>query len=204
MAYKGNNLLFSNLVKGQVSQTLIKLLLERAGYRVTRFGIEELFQEIVHLDIEQYSKLELPKSLRTLPDLLVADSAIEKAFLLEVKFRKKLNKKALFSLHSTLCEQHEYWPETYTILMIGSARREDDKFHQDYIRVIRPGELDKLLPSESLIKQSRPENLGYHVWKKLPMLHEVFDKFSWINESCNTDNADLIAIALRDLGAINE
>lgn len=54
-------MLFSNTIKGQVSQTLIKTLLERAGYRVTRFGIEELFQEVIYMDAEQYAKLGLPK-----------------------------------------------------------------------------------------------------------------------------------------------
>jgi hypothetical protein len=78
-------MLFSNIIKGQVAQTLVKILLERAGYRVTRLGIEELFQEVVHLDAGQYANLNLPENLRFLPDLLVADSTIEKAFLVEVK-----------------------------------------------------------------------------------------------------------------------
>ncbi|VAX03741.1 hypothetical protein MNBD_GAMMA20-1833 [hydrothermal vent metagenome] len=191
---------FLSSLKGHVSETLIKILFERAGYRVTRFGIEELFQEIIHLDKKQYEKLALPKNLRTLPDLLVADNVIEKAFLLEVKFRKELNEKTLFSLHSNLCVQHKYWPETYTILLIGKARCDEYKYHQDYIRVLRPGELDKLKPSEWLVKQSRPENIGYHVWKNLSMLQEVFEKF----KGGNTDNADLITKTLRDLGAIND
>lgn len=108
-------MLFSNTIKGQVSQTLIKTLLERAGYRVTRFGIEELFQEVIYMDAEQYAKLGLPKNLRLLPDMLVADADIQNAFLVEIKFRKQLNKDVLFSLHKTLVEQHKHWPEAYTI-----------------------------------------------------------------------------------------
>jgi hypothetical protein len=34
-------------------------LFERGGYRVTRLGIEELFGEIKHLDVEQYHALAL-------------------------------------------------------------------------------------------------------------------------------------------------
>jgi hypothetical protein len=30
------------------------MLFERAGYRITRLGIEELFHEVVHLEAAQY------------------------------------------------------------------------------------------------------------------------------------------------------
>jgi len=72
---------FPNLVKGQISQSLLTLLLERASYRVTRLGIEELFGEIKYIDLPQYLGLNLPLSLRYLPDLLVADGDLTKAFL---------------------------------------------------------------------------------------------------------------------------
>ena len=37
---------FVNIVKAQITQTLLASLLERGNYRVTRLGIEELFGEI--------------------------------------------------------------------------------------------------------------------------------------------------------------
>ena len=59
------------------------------GYRVTRFGIEELITEIKHIVYKQYMGLGLPEALRFLPDLLVADLEMENAYLAEVKYRKK-------------------------------------------------------------------------------------------------------------------
>lgn len=201
-------MLFSNIIKGQVSQTLVKILLERAGYRVTRLGIEELFQEVVHLDASQYASLNLPKNLRFLPDLLVADSTIEKAFLVEVKFRKSLDKKGLLSLYDILRRQLEHWPETYTILMVADpgARRHKTHLHQDHIRVLRPEDTNKLIPSEWHVNHVPAERQGFHVWKELSPLYKVFEKFRWKEGENyeNTDNADLIATALKDLGSIAE
>jgi hypothetical protein len=66
----GGLLGFGNVVKAQVTQTVLAAILERWGYRVSRLGVEELFGEIKYLDDTQYHALGLPKQLRTLPDLL--------------------------------------------------------------------------------------------------------------------------------------
>jgi len=194
----------SNVVKGQITQTLMKVLLERAGYRVARFGIEELFQEVVHLSVQQYRALGLPPALRSLPDLLVTDLNIEKAFLVEVKFRALLTAESLRSLHATLTEQSKFWPEMHTVLLTSTTQRSDASFHQDYIRVLRPGEFDRLLPNQYLLEHARPENIGHYVWKELPQLHEVFDRFHWDNDVSRTDDADFIASAIKDLKALSE
>ena len=82
---------FANVVKGQITQTMLKTILERAGYRVTPFGIEELVTEIKYIDKEQYDTLDLADALRCLPDLLVADYEMTVAYLVEVKFRRTFN-----------------------------------------------------------------------------------------------------------------
>src|SRR6266446_8218665 len=105
-------LLFPNVVKSQITQSLIKTLFERAGYRVTRLGVEELFVEVTQLDEKQYKMLNLPLALRYLPDFLIADSTLNKAFLLEVKFRKDFNESTAQSLHYELMRQRQFWPRT--------------------------------------------------------------------------------------------
>ncbi len=64
---------FTNIIKGLVTQTLLLALFERGGYRVTRMGIEELFAEVKHIDMQQYLSLNLPLQVRYLPDLLVTE-----------------------------------------------------------------------------------------------------------------------------------
>lgn len=75
-----------NLLRGRLAEQILTVLLERAGYRVTRLGIEVLFDEVKYLDLERYLALGLPEQLRTLPDLLVADPGVTWAKLIEVKF----------------------------------------------------------------------------------------------------------------------
>lgn len=194
----------SNVVKGQITQTLMKVLLERAGYRVARFGIEELFQEVVHLSPQQYQTLGLSPALRLLPDLLVTDLNIERAFLVEVKFRSSITRDSLQSLHAKLTEQSKFWPEMYTVLLTSTTRRDNAKFHQDYIRVLRPRELDRLLPNQFQIEHARSENLGHLLWKKLDQLQEVFDRFHWSNDASHCDEADFVATAIKDLKVLSE
>lgn len=194
----------SNLIKGQISQTLMKILFERAGYRVVRLGVEELFQEIVHLSPSQYGKLGLPKGLRYLPDLLISDLKMEKAFLVEVKYRREITQASLHSLREKLLEQCEYWPEMHVILLNGSPRRFDSNFHQDYIRIIGPGDYNLLLPSDFQIERSRPENIGHQIWEKLPTLNNFFDGFHWKNQNACTEEADFIAASLRELASLGK
>jgi len=85
---------FANVVKGQITQAVVGALFERWGFRVARLGIEELFGEIKHIDLDQYRRLNLPIQLRTLPDLVVTSVDMTQAFLVEVKFRRQLDEGA--------------------------------------------------------------------------------------------------------------
>src|SRR5947209_6471825 len=131
-------MLFTNIVKAQITQGLVKTLFETAGYRVTRLGVKELFAEVTHLTEDEYKSLNLPLGLRYLPDLLVADRDLNRAFLLEVKFRKDFNDRSMKDLHFELKRQREYWPDSYAVLLIANSFVERGRFHQDYIRVIPP------------------------------------------------------------------
>lgn len=178
---------FTNVVKGQITQGLLKTLLERAGYRVTRLGVEELFNEVVHLDKEHYQSLNLPLNLRSLPDLIVAEQDLERVFLVEVKFRRKFDEKAAKSLFNSLKAQRKYWEDSYAVIMIAESWASDNRFHQDYIRVIPPDKTEQLIESE---------------WTELPTLHDVFSKFKFSGKNENAANADLITSTLRDLAKI--
>jgi hypothetical protein len=71
-----------------MAERILVTLLERGGYRVTRLGIEEIFDEIKLLDQREYLDLGLPPALRALPDILVADPQVSWAALVEIKFRR--------------------------------------------------------------------------------------------------------------------
>lgn len=105
------------LLKGSVAQTVAQSLFEKAGYRVARLGIEEVLREVKLLDEKQYRALALPENLRALPDFLVTDKNLSKAFLVEIKFRKNID-----SLDDTFCQHIEWqrriWPGLYVVLLL--------------------------------------------------------------------------------------
>lgn len=196
---------FTNVVKGQITQSLIKTLFERAGYRVTRLGVEELFVEVTQLDEKQYKALNLPLALRYLPDFLMADSTLNKAFLLEVKFRKDFNESTTQSLHYELTRQRVFWPDSYAVILIATSSAPGNHFHQDYIRIIPPQKTDLICPSafqsaETHLSSWMQETSYAYVWNHLPTLNNTFDRFHASGETgVNTTYADIITPIIKDL-----
>ena len=207
---------FASIVKGQLTQSLIKALFERAGYRVTRFGIEELFYEIVRLEKEQYLQLGLPKQLRYLPDLLIATPEVTSAFLVEVKFRRSFNQQTSSELYHILRRQFSYWPSARCVLLISEPCSQGGRFHQDYIRVIdsdhllhldssiwsKDSTIDQAFQSPRHVIQSSYKVHGCDgVWGLLPALNSAFELFG--HRTTDTwKYADMITSTLKDLGKL--
>jgi hypothetical protein len=185
---------FTNIIKGLVTQTLLMALFERGGYRVTRLGIEELFAEVKHIDMRQYLGLNLPLQLRYLPDLLVVELDMTNAFLVEVKFRRRFDQGAVESLYHELGKQRKHWPQSYAVVMLAEAFEREASYHQDYIRVLKPGETDLLVDTRFTLAQR---------WENMPHLQRVFKRFN--NDKYIHDvqkSADTLTQTLRDLAKL--
>ena len=182
---------FTNIIKGRVTESLLMALFERGGYRVTRLGVEELIAEVKHLDLSQYQTLHLPLEIRFLPDLLIVDIDMTKAFLVEAKFRRKFDDLTCQSLHSQLSNQHGYWPQSHAVIMIAEPFMVDASFHQDFIRVVSPD----LIPT--LIDQNKSPS---ERWEHLHHLQRVFKKFNAEDRIIDVQkSADRLTQVLRDL-----
>ncbi|WP_442854741.1 hypothetical protein [Fischerella sp. PCC 9605] len=112
---------FRNRVKGAITQTLIKALLEDAGYRVIPLGVEEIIREVKNLSMEEYIELGLSKKLRSLPDFLITDYSFQKSWLVEVKYRKRWNKSVKQDLGQQIREQVKIWQPLYLVVFLGSS-----------------------------------------------------------------------------------
>jgi len=115
-------------------------------------------------------------------------------FLVEVKFRRKFDQSAVESLHEELKKQHEYWPQAYTVIMIAEPLVPDGKFHQDYIRVLKPDEHGLLLDARLSLAQR---------WERLHHLQRVFTRFN--NDRYILDvqkSADTLTQTLHDLAKL--
>lgn len=184
---------FTNRAKGHFTQSIAKMLFERAGYRVTRLGIEELFSEIIYLDQKQYIQLGLPENLRFLPDLLVATRDMTFARLMEVKFRLTFNESSSAALYQTLSRQFDYWSDAVCVLMVAEPVVQGGRFHQDFIRTIDITLLRcldvALWKSEPIVgqferdRQHKSISLMYKthgskgIWEMLRPLNEAFPLF---------------------------
>ena len=92
-----------------MTQTLVKALLEDAGYRTIPLGVEEVIREVSVLSPIDYSGLELPTVFRKMPDFFVADEDISKAWLVEVKYRKVWDDEVRRKLGEQIFEQVKVW-----------------------------------------------------------------------------------------------
>ena len=174
-----------------MTQTLLMALFERGGYRVTRLGIEELFDEVKHLDLDQYLHLSLPLQLRHLPDLLVVELDMTNAFLVEVKYRRRFDATVAKALHEELAAQRSDWPKAHAVLMVSEPSVPSGSFHQDFIRVIAPDQTSLLLESKT-----SPQDK----WERLHHLQRVIKRFN--NDKYIHDvqqSADKLTTALKDL-----
>jgi hypothetical protein len=163
----------TNVLRGRLAERILTVvLLERGGYRVTRLGIEELFDEVKYLDWEQYLSLGLPEQLRTLPDLLVTDAGVTRANLIELKYRRLFDKETAEELLRTLTYQRKFWPPSFAVIIVGKSSWSDDaRFHQDYIRVIPPDETALLKgPRGDDIPTDEPEAM--HALVTTPDAHQ--------------------------------
>jgi hypothetical protein len=199
-----------NLLRGRLAERILTILLERGGYRVTRFGIEELFAEVKYLDREQYLALGLPEQLRTLPDLLVADPGVTWAKLIEVKFRRRFDRKTADELLTSLREQRRFWPQSSAVIILGQPFLPEARFHQDFIRVIPPNETEILKEPRGIDFPGDEFGAMNLLWEQLPMLTSIFrfrdfEHFGEQGKDRGLDfwtSADFITTAIRELGRL--
>lgn len=117
---------FRNRLKGSVTQTLVKALLEDAGYRTIPLGVEEVIREVSVLSNREYSNIELPEILRKMPDFFVADEGISKAWLVEVKYRKVWSNQVRQKLGEQILEQVKFWNPLFLTVLLGNSVKPDN------------------------------------------------------------------------------
>ncbi|MCE3011100.1 MAG: hypothetical protein LW875_10860 [Proteobacteria bacterium] len=117
---------FKNRIKGTVTQALVQALLHDVQNRVVPLGIEEVIRELNALTPDQYLKLDLPQTLRRLPDFFVTSVNQEQGWLLEVKYRERWNDDVRADLGKRLFDQVKLWSPLYLVLFVGEAVRKND------------------------------------------------------------------------------
>lgn len=89
---------FENRIKKEMTEGIVKAILEDAGYRVIDSGIEKVIRELSCLSQVEYQNLEYPDAMKHLPDFTVMDREQKKKYLVEVKYRSNWSKEILLEV----------------------------------------------------------------------------------------------------------
>ena len=124
---------FSNRLKKELTEGVIRAVLHDAGYRLIDSGIESIIRELTCLNQEDYINLDFPKSMRTLPDFVVMDREQENKYLVEVKYRAEWNNEIFRDIE----EQVKLHKNLVLIFFSGTpekTKEEDETGPSSYIR----------------------------------------------------------------------
>ncbi|MBB5883365.1 hypothetical protein DYQ93_20305 [Xanthomonas sp. LMG 8992] len=108
---------FGNRIKKEMTEGMIRALLEDAGYRVIDSGIEKVIRELSCMTTLDYLRLGYPDALSHLPDFTVMNREQTEKFLVEVKYRSVWDK----SLFDSVAEQVRIFGEIVLVSVNASA-----------------------------------------------------------------------------------
>lgn len=168
---------FTNRLKKELSEGIVRSLLKDAGYRVIDLGIENTIRETECLSKTEYFNLNITKGLRMLPDLCVMDREQTLQYNVEVKYRSGWN----LELFKDIEDQVKRFDEIILIYINGKAPETDLDSPSRYIRCCKLKHLDGeyLFQSRNLdwqpVSQLREDE---NQWWAMSLLQNVFPLFN--------------------------
>lgn len=125
------NMPFANRIKKEMTEGIVRALLEDAQYRVIDSGIEKVLRELSCLSSIEYRSLGYPDVMGCLPDFTVMNRDQNLRYLVEVKYRSEWNK----SIFEEVREQVRLFGEI--VLVSVNAKADDPKKYNLPSRFLR-------------------------------------------------------------------
>jgi hypothetical protein len=177
---------FSDRIKKEMAEGIVRAILEDAQYRVIDSGIERVLREVSCLSAVEYRALGYPDAMSHLPDFTVMNREQTTKQLVEVKYRSNWSK----ALFDEVREQVRLFGEI--VLVSINARATDPKGYNSPSRFIRCCGL-KYDGGVYLVQHNSKEGVvqwtpfhevmdGSHLWWSMLKLHE---KFPQLGEESN-------------------
>lgn len=168
---------FSDRIKKEMTEGIVRAILEDAHYRVIDSGIEKVLRELSCLSAVEYKKLGYPDAMSNLPDFTVMNRDQTTKQLVEVKYRSNWSKK----LFEEVKEQVKLFGEI--VLISVNAKAEDPRGYNTPSRYLRCCGL-KFDGGSYMIQQNIDKNIvwtpidqiqdGSGLWWSMLKLHEKF------------------------------
>lgn len=196
---------FSNRVKKEMTEGIVRAILEDAQYRVIDCGIEKVLRELSCLSAAEYGALAYPDAMSHLPDFTVMDRDQTTKQLVEVKYRTKWSKDLLDEVE----EQVKLFGQI--VLVSVNASAEDPKGFNKPSRFLRSCALkfdggvyqveinrkrdnsDDYVPTWVPVKEL---DEGKWLWWAMLPLHEQFTQLK------EEENKDTLFLAVKALAGI--
>ncbi len=181
---------FENRIKKEMTEGIVRAILDDAGYHVIDFGIEKIVRETVTMPKTDYLNLAFPDVMRNAPDLVVLDKSKQNKILVEIKYRTKWDGE----IFEEVKEQVKQYKELVLVSIFSSAPNPQEKepLPSRYLRCCRLRYLDDKYEIE--VKQTEYYGGGCtwiavehikdneNLWWKMSFMQEIFKQ---INEQTN-------------------
>lgn len=98
---------FEGRIKKEMTEGIVRAILDDAGYRVIDYGLEKTVREVTPMSLQEVMRLALPDVVRHAPDLFVLDRDQSRKWLVEIKYRSNWDRTVLESLEAQVREYEE-------------------------------------------------------------------------------------------------
>jgi hypothetical protein len=106
------------ILKGRIGECLVEELLKQCGNEVYRFGFEAVLQNLTQIEKHFDGESEVGQRIRSIPDFIVINKD-KKPFLVEVKFRSKLEEFGAYENEKQMLERiRKFWKAKLIFLTI--------------------------------------------------------------------------------------
>ncbi len=98
---------FEGRIKKEMTEGIVRAILDDAGYRVIDYGLEKTVREVTPMSLQEVMRLALPSAVRNAPDLFVLEQDQSCKWLVEIKYRSQWDRAVLESLEAQVREYEE-------------------------------------------------------------------------------------------------
>lgn len=166
-------MLFSNRLKGSITQALVRALLQDGGYRIVPLGIEEVVREVTVLPQEDYLSLGLPMVMRSMPDFFVTQEDVKSCWLVEVKYRKAWDDATRKNLGDQLKSQVQAWGPLHLTVFLGTPGKADASLPSSWFGILKLSVIEDTLWALQR-DGSKYMKWGDLVWKNFYRVQDFF------------------------------
>jgi len=110
---------YENVLEGNQTKEVIKVLLEKSGYLVLPYGYESTLSGLRRrLGEKGTKKSRTVRRIRSSPDLLVYDDEKKDLMLIEVKMRKAKKETKILIYARMMANYKDFWNDSFLVVVV--------------------------------------------------------------------------------------